>query len=477
MSAWVKSLWKDTIVYGIGYGVSRFLQIIILPIIAQALTLSEFGYYSNYVIFYTFAAGFFVLGLDSAVARYFYESKEKSYHRQLFSTAFFFILVVSIIGVLGISLFAENILSGLGIPAEYAGAIPYVLACIPVFALNNLFLSWFKWNRQKINFLINSGGSVVLLLLPLLVASKVSFIYIFQVIFLGQLAVAAASCFLARDVIRLSFNTKLLRTLLVYGFPWLLVFLFGVSRTYLDRIFLTQYLPADSYGVYNFAVRLSTLLSLVTTAFDMSFGPLAFSIWNKEGAASFFARLQSAYVFIICSLACAITVASPLLILFLGGQKYAGAEKVLPLLLFAAVPVSLVNFSNLGASYAKKSVISTITLLIGLVIVLALNFLLTRPFLQYGATTASLIGQLAIIISGYFFSSRYYRIPFNYARDGGVFLLFLALSLLFVNVTYSGYLFYELLVKSIILALVVIFLAVFQFKKEYHRLLSVFRVR
>ena len=99
MSGWTKSLWKDSIVYGIGYGVSRFLQIIILPIIAQALSVSEFGYYSNYVIFYTFAAGFFVLGLDSAVARFFYDSPDKQYHRKLLSSAFLFILGISIAGI------------------------------------------------------------------------------------------------------------------------------------------------------------------------------------------------------------------------------------------------------------------------------------------------------------------------------------------------------------------------------------------
>jgi O-antigen/teichoic acid export membrane protein len=472
MAGWIKTLWKDSLVYGIGYGVSRFLQIIILPIIAQSLTLSEFGYYSNYVIFYTLAAGFFVFGLDSAVARFFYDSDDKKYHQQLFSSAFFFIILISLISVVAFSFFPKQILSLLNIPLLYQHALVFVLASIPVVALNNLFLSWFKWKRQKIFFLANSGGTVVLLLLPLLFV-KVTFIYIFQVFFWSQLVVALVSCFFARDYIRLYLKTSLMSSLLVYGFPWLLVFVFGASRTYLDRFFLLQYLRPDVYGLYNFSVRVSTLISLVITAFEMSFGPLAFSIWNKDGAPAFFARLQTIYIFLISVVACMIAIASPLIIQLLGGTKYAGAEKVLPLLLFAAIPVSLINFSNLGTVYAKKSFLSTLSLFIGFASVLVLNFLLTHVYLQYGAASSALAGHVIIIVSGYIFSRKYYKIPFSFFKDSVIFLLFFTLSVLSVSFPVARQLYTNLIIQLMILALVVILFLIFVFPVELKRTISI----
>jgi O-antigen/teichoic acid export membrane protein len=297
------------------------------------------------------------------------------------------------------------------------------------------------------------------------------------VIFWSQLVIFVLSSLLAHDYIRLNFSRSALRSLLAYGFPWMLVFLFGASRTYLDRAFLTQYLSSDLYGVYNFSVRVASLLSLVITAFDMSFGPLAFSIWNKETAPAFFARLQSLYTFLICAFACAICVFSPLIIQVLGGEKYAGSENILPILLFAAIPLSLINFSNLGINHAKKSILSTVTLFFGLVVVLILNFLLTRHYLQYGATTASLIGHLVIIITGYYFSTKYYKIPFAYAKDSMVFLLFLVLSVISVNFTFSPYIYYEMLIESVILAIVIILLVIFVYNNEYRRGLSAIGVR
>lgn len=477
MSGWIKSLGKDTLVYGIGYGATRFLQIIILPIITHALTLSEFGYYSNYVIFYSFAGGLLICGLDSAVARFFFDSDDKKYHQRLFSSAFFFILAVSALSSIAFFIFSPSLLKVLAIPPAYTSSLKYVILCTPVVAMNGFLLSWSKWKREKMKFLFNSGSTIVFLLIPLLVAAHVTFDFIFQVIFWSQLVIFVLSSLLARDYIRFDFSQSALRSLLAYGFPWMLVFLFGASRTYLDRAFLTQYLSSDLYGVYNFSVRVASLLSLVITAFDMSFGPLAFSIWNKETAPAFFARLQSLYTFLICAFACSICVFSPLIIQILGGEKYAGSENILPILLFAAIPLSLINFSNLGINHAKKSILSTVTLFIGLVVVLILNFLLTRHFLQYGATTASLAGHLMIIITGYYFSSKYYRIPFAYAKDSMIFFLFFILSLLSVNFSFSPSMYYEMLIESVILAIVIILLVIFVYNNEYKRGLSAIGVR
>lgn len=467
MSGWIKSLGKDSLVYGVGYGVTRFLQIIILPIIARSLSLSEFGYYSNYVIFYTFAGGLFIFGLDSAVTRFFFDSESKKYHRQLLSSAFFFITGLSLFAVTFFFIFSSELLSLLGIPLLYKSSLIYVLLCITPVAINGFLLTWFKWKRERIKFLLNSGCSVVFLLIPLLLISKVEFIHIFQILFWSQLAIALMSGFMARDYLRPHFNGKVMLALLSYGFPWMLVYLFGASRTYLDRMFLTRYLNDDIYGIYNFSVRIASLLSLVITAFDMSFGPLAYSIWNKEGAREFFGRLQTIYVFMISVLATAICIFSPVIIQLLGGLKYAGAERILPILLFAAIPLSLINFSNLGAAYAKKSIISTITLFIGLSVVLLLNFVLTARYLQYGATTASLVGHLAIIISGYYFSNKYYKIPFSYLKDGLIFLLFLSLSILSVNYSTTDDVYFDILFKAIVLTLITIFSIFLLFKKEF----------
>lgn len=464
MVGWLKNLVKDSLIYGFGVAISRFLQVIILPLITGALTIPEFGYYSNYVIFYTIAGGFFILGLENAVARFYYDSDNEKYHRTVFSTAFFSVLLCSLAFAVIFYFFPGDILMVIGVPEKYGEALFYVLFTVPVLVLNNFFLSWFKWKQQKLYFLINSIGTVACLLLPLLLLKPLGFLLLFKIIFFSQLVVALISTVLSHKYIGLEFSSRLLVPMIKYGFPWMLVFVLGVSRSYLDRFFLMRYLDENAYGIYNFSVRLSTFLALIMTAFDMSFGPLSFSIWNKPDAPRFFARLQSVYVFGISVAACAIAIISPLLIVLLGGEKYNGAESVLPVLLFSAIPLSLINFSGLGTVYAKKSFLNTITLLIGFSIVLLLNFFLTPLFFQYGAVVASLIGHLAISVSGYYFSNKYYKIGFHFGRDALVFLLFLIFSIVAVWWEPADTEAYSILIKlgTLLFAACVIAMAAFQ---------------
>jgi O-antigen/teichoic acid export membrane protein len=478
MVGWVKTLFKDSIIYGIGFGVSRFLQVLILPIIAKSLSVSEYGYYSNYVIFYTIAGAIFLLGMDNSVARFLFDSEKKEYHRKVFSIAFFCVLLLSAMASLLLSFFPDPLLQVINVPPGYFSALPYVILTIPVLVLNNFFLSWFKWKRQKSFFLINSIGVVILLLAPLLIAQQsniIDFLLVFKIIFFSQLLIAAVSTALCLQYIRFVFDSTLFLAMLKYGFPWMLVFLLGLSRSYLDRLFLTRYLDNNTYGVYNFSVRLATLLSLIIAAFEMSFGPLAYSIWNKEGASAFFARLQSAYTLLLSSAACVITIVSPLLVLLLGGAKYSGAEMVLPFILFSAIPLTLINFSSIGTAYAKKSFLSTITLFIGFAAVLLLNIMLTPRYLQYGAVNASLIGHILITASGYYFSRKYYKIAFNFTKDAAVFVLFLIFSIAAVQFHISTNVYQDMGIKLFILFIAGFFILFFFFKNEVRKVLSLAR--
>lgn len=469
MTGWLKSLLKDSFVYGIGFGISRFMQIIILPIIAHSLSVAEYGYYSNYVIFYSIAVGMLALGLDSSAARFIFDSENKDYHRKLFSISFFCLLIVSVLFAGVCLLYPSSLIRIINVPERYEESLPFVLFTIPCMVMNNFFLAWFKWKRQKIHFFVNSIGTVFFLLAPLLIFNRITFPYIFQTIFFSQFIVVIISAILAREYIRFVFDRSLLASLLKYGFPWMLVYFFGLSRTYIDRFFLNHYLNDDSYGVYNFSIRLAAFLALITTAFDMSFGPLAFSIWKKEGAPKFFARLQTAYTFLISAAACFIVILSPLLVNLLGGEKFHGSENILPYLLFSAIPLSLINFSSLGAHYAKKPFLSTVTLVIGFFVVLLLNALLTPKYLQFGAVNASLIGHMFILISGYYFSQQLYKVHFHFVKDGLLFLFFLGLSIVFVQFHFGGNLYQDMALKVLALAVIALFVLIIFFQIEYKK--------
>src|SRR5207245_29552 len=110
-----------------------------------------------------------------------------------------------------------------------------------------------------------------------------------------------------------------------------------------------------------------------------------------------------------------------------------------------------------------------ITLLIGFSVVLLGNFLLTPQFHEYGAVVASLIGHVMIITSGYLLSQKYFSIPFNYQKDGLLFLGFLGLSIGMINFNFSPKMSIDLLVKTISLFVLVGVLISIFFRDEYSK--------
>jgi len=453
MFQWVSSLIKDSLVYGLGFSVSRFIQLFTLPLIAKALSVAEYGYYSNYLIFYTIAGGALLLGMDNAVARFSADAKTDEESRIVFSNGLMVVVTLSILALGVFFVIPEVIIDLINVPTKFHSAFLFVATAVPFLVLNNFFLSWFKWKRQKWIFLSNVIGSVICLLVPLISSDNLEFDFIFICILFSQAAPALFSFIFTFKLLRLKPSRYLLWSMIKYGLPWMFVFILGLSRSYLDRFFLMHNLSVESYGIYNFSVRISTFISLAISAFDRSFGPLAFSIWKRDFAPVLFARIQSLYILVVALIACFISAASRLLVFLLGGEKFVGAESIVPLLLFSSIPLSLINFSNLGIVYAKKATMNLSTLIIGFLTVLLLNVILVPPFLQYGSASASILGHLAIVTAGYYISYKYYRIPFYFLKDFVLFSALFALATLLVEIEINSSIIVDAAVKvSIVLA-------------------------
>src|SRR5690606_26250413 len=129
--------------------------------------------------------------------------------------------------------------------------------------------------------------------------------------------------------------------------------------------------------------------------------------------------------------------------------------------------LSLINFSNLGTVYAKKSLLSTATLFSGFAVVLLLNFFLTPRFHAYGATASSVGGHLVIVTLGYILSARFYRVRYACAKDAFVFLFFLTLSLAAVHLPLAASVWPNILIQLLLLSVVLFLLLVFLYPGEY----------
>ena len=87
MSRQIINLTKQTLTYGLGNILTRFITFLLLPLFTNLLTPEEYGLATLVFVFLGFMNIIYHYGIDSAFLRSFGEAKDKESKRRLFSTA------------------------------------------------------------------------------------------------------------------------------------------------------------------------------------------------------------------------------------------------------------------------------------------------------------------------------------------------------------------------------------------------------
>ena len=103
-----KDFAKDTLVYGLGTGLKKFIGIFLLPFYTRALTVSDFGILESLGTFAFFISVILTLGLDSASGFYFFKERDPTEKGKILY-AVFIIRILSVIPLTIISFFSSSI--------------------------------------------------------------------------------------------------------------------------------------------------------------------------------------------------------------------------------------------------------------------------------------------------------------------------------------------------------------------------------
>ncbi|MCK4447052.1 MAG: oligosaccharide flippase family protein, partial [Candidatus Marinimicrobia bacterium] len=97
MSASIRSLTKQTLTYGVGTILTRFVTFLLLPLYTNLLSPNEYGLVALVFVFLGFMNIIYNYGLDSAVMRFYSEDSDPSRKTNILSTAIWMSLLTSLI--------------------------------------------------------------------------------------------------------------------------------------------------------------------------------------------------------------------------------------------------------------------------------------------------------------------------------------------------------------------------------------------
>ena len=414
----IRQLGCETIVYGISGIINRFIGIFLIPLYTRFFSPADYGVIAIVSAFTELSAILIILGLDSASARWFYDTNTTIQRQQVISSRFWFQLSLGTFVSLMICILAPHICQFLLDSNQYALVIRLAVLTIPLGTINGILNSWIRYQRRAwMSAIYNTASSL----------SNIAIIIFFVAVchwgliglYTARLIAAAAIALVAAVILKTwisprHVSKRLLKEMLTFGIPLAPAGIATWVTMFSDRLILKMFVDTSEVGLYAISGALASGVAIVTGAFQLSWGPFAYSILHEPGSSNVYSKVLSLYSWIVCFLSIAISIFAPhLLYLFTTPLYYKSASSV-PYLAFSYMLLGSVYIASLGSGISKKSISTASSIFIGAFINILLNFLLIPHQGRDGAAIATLLAYLCSAVYLFYASQKNHYIPYRF---------------------------------------------------------------
>jgi O-antigen/teichoic acid export membrane protein len=430
----LRQLGGDTLIYGIGGTINRFIALFLIPIYTRVFSTDEYGVIATFTAFISGAFLVVVFGLDSASSRWFYERQDPAYKKSVISSWFWFQSGWGMAIATSIVLFARPITRLLAISDKYSYLAVYVAAMILLTCFSKVTVYTLRLQRRPWTMVIYAILSTLLivggiLLFVVTLKKGLRGFYIAQVA-MGIIMGIAGLVLLREWISPRDFKWSRLTEMLRFGLP---IVPFGICQWITlssDRILLGYLANTSEVGVYAIAYSLTAPIGLLTMAFSMAYGPFSMSLIQHPSSRLVYSKVLSLYAAIGCFICTFVSLFAPELVALVTTPKFHAAANCLPFLSFAVMLSGGAFVAMTGLSIAKRTNLIALGAFIGAALDVGLNFLLIPIWKKQGAAISVLVSSLVSLIVVFYFSQKHFHIPYQF----GVALELLGLSALLIGI-------------------------------------------
>lgn len=409
--AGVKSLAKDTAIYGLSSIVGRFLNWLLVPLYTIKLTQGEYGIITNIYAYVALTLIVLTYGMETGFFRFVNRDDCKNPMR-VYSTSLISLAVTSVLFIVAVFVFLTPLSRGLDC-AEHPGYIGMMAIAVAVDAFTSIPFSYLRYKQRPVKFAmlkcLNIGINIGLNLLFFLVVfnPEIGVGYIF---FANMLASVVLLPLLYKELtgFRWEMDFGLLKRMLKYSFPLLILGIAGIMNQNLDKILfpvLASNMP-DAYaqlGIYGACCKVALVMMMFTQAFRFAYEPFIFAKNRAENADKFKAYSDVMKFFVVFAMIIFLGVMfyMPILQLFIAPGFRSGLQ-VVPIVMIADLFFGV--FFNLSLWYklTDKTIWGTWFSLIGLVITLGMNVMLVPRIGYMGCAWAAFACYGTMMVVSYF---------------------------------------------------------------------------
>lgn len=444
--AGVKSLMKDTAIYGVSSIVGRFLNWCLVPLYTIMFPVAEYGVVTYVYSVVALALIVLTYGMETGFFRFANHERWKD-PMQVYSTALISLAVTSTLFVAAVMIFLSPVTRWM----ECDGHPSYVVimaVCVAIDAFTAIPFSYLRYKKKPVRFatlrLVNIGLNIGLNVFFILgcralmkvAPGSVSWFYDpgfgIGYIFLANLIASAVTLLMLIPELtgfRWTFVSRLWREMLRYSAPLLVLGVAGIMNQTIDKILYPSLVsdPADAMeglGIYGANYKIAIVMVMFIQAFRFAYEPFIFAQSKERGETKYQAYRDAMKFFVIFALLIFMGVMFYIDILkYFISPRYFSGLKVVPIIMMGELFFGI--FFNLSLWYklTDKTVWGMWFSLLGLAITIGLNVALVPRMGYMGCAWAAFACYGVMMITSYFVGRAKHPIGYPTARIGAYFVL------------------------------------------------------
>ncbi len=431
----LKTIFKDTAIYGMSSIIGRFLNYLLVPLYTAQFSAASgaYGVITNIYAYVALVLVILTFGMETTYFRF--TNKTHTDSETVYGTTLITVGSISLLFAVVVLALLSPIsqLMGYGDHPDYVGVMAVTIAidaflCIPFAHL--------RQQRKAIKFaalkLLNIMVTILLNLIYFYFMDGKDVGYVFYINLVCT--VMLAICLLTEYTgFRWRLDTKLLRNMLSYSWPILVLGIAGILNQTADKM-LFPYIYEGSdmrsqLGIYGACSKIAMIMAMITQAFRFAYEPIVFAGIKDKDQHEMYTKAMK-YFIIFTLLAFLIVVGYiDLLKYIVRNSDYWVGLKVVPIVMAAEIMMGI--YFNLSFWYKviDKTIWGAIFSGIGCAVLLLVNIIFVPRYGYMACAWGGFAGYGVAMLASYFVGQKYY--PLNYPMKDIALYVVLAIVLFF----------------------------------------------
>ncbi len=454
----MKSLAKDTAIYGMSSIIGRFLNYLLVPLYTAKISAASGGYgvITNMYAYTALLLVILTFGMETTFFRF--VNKEGEDAHKVYTTVLCMVGCTSLLFIALVMAFIHPLSSLMGY-ADHPAYVWTMFVTVAIDAFQCIPFAYLRYKKRPMKF---AAFKLLFILLNILLnvlyyvvlgGTEVGYAFYINLVCTASITF----CFYKElkegfmgDFATWSETKRLIGKMLRYSWPILVLGIAGILNQTADKILFPYiYKGNDSHtqlGIYGAASKIAMIMAMITQAFRYAYEPFVFGKAKDKDSRDTYAAAMK-YFLIFTLLAFLVVMGYIDVLRHIIGRDYWNGLRVVPIVMAAEILMGV--YFNLSFWYKliDRTIWGAWFSGIGCVVLIAVNVIFVPQYGYMACAWAGFAGYGTAMILSYFVGQKYY--PINYPlKSIGVYV---AITLLFFVVMHLA----EVYVPNMALRLVI----------------------